>query len=209
MPVDTSTVEIVVNVTDANSGAAIGGVERNLTQLGTAGQAAGKKVGAGLGEISGHALTSLDNVRLLRDDLGIRIPRSMERAIAQSHMLSTAIGSIGSGLLAVGAIDIGIRIAEGLEPSYDNYLSMTAAAKTYADEMEKARKQDFGDTHSIETTTARIKEATDAIIKYTQVSESVHTWSTIGRAFRGIGRPAMTWLSVPARSPGYRFAEAA
>ena len=58
MPVDSSTVEIVVNVRDANSGAAIAGVEKNLTQLGTAGRAAGEKVAVGL-RSSGDSLESL------------------------------------------------------------------------------------------------------------------------------------------------------
>jgi hypothetical protein len=164
-------VEITISVVDTNSGDVISKVKKNISDIGTAGKAAGQGAAAGMDQISKHSLTALDNVRLLRDDLGIRIPRSMEKAIASSKTLMAGIGALGQGLLAVGAIDIGIRIAEGLKKGYDEYLSLTAAAKAYAAEVDKARHQDFIDSHSIETTIARIDEATEAIRKYTNEAE--------------------------------------
>ena len=67
-------VQITINVTDGNAAEAVQQVVAQLNAIGPAGEAAGAAGGAGLDQISTHALTSLDNVRLLRDDLGVRIP---------------------------------------------------------------------------------------------------------------------------------------
>src|ERR1700732_2316757 len=104
-------VNITIQVTDGNASAAVQEIVTQLHAIGPAGEAAGAKAAAGLDHVGGHALTSLDNVRLLRDDLGIRIPRSMEKAIASSQMLSGAIAGIGSGLLAIGAVEIFAHMA--------------------------------------------------------------------------------------------------
>jgi hypothetical protein len=163
MGVDTSTVQIRIDVVDQNSASTVKGVEQNIQQLGNAGAMTGDKVAAGMDRIHGHSLTALDNVRLLRDDIGIRIPRSMEKAIASSQFLMTGINAIGTGLLAIGAIDIGFRLVEGLKKAYDEYLSVGKAADDYYAEVAKHRGQDFSDTHAIEDTRARIAQVTDEI----------------------------------------------
>jgi hypothetical protein len=127
-------------------------------------------------EIGDHALTSLDNVRLLRDDLGIRIPRSMEKAIASSKVLSTAIGGIGQGLLAVGAIQIGASVFRSLidegQKVWNHFQLLTKASQDYIAEVEKTRNQEFGNARSIETTRLRIDEATEAIKEYKRQAEA-------------------------------------
>src|SRR5579884_1056214 len=163
MPVESSPVEIRITVVDANSGEVIATLERNLTQVGAAGASSGQKVAEGMDRITGHSLTALDNVRLLRDDIGIRIPRSMEKAIASSQMMMAGINAIGKGLLALGAIDIGIRIAEGLKHVWDEYLSLTSAAQKYNEEVQKSRQEDFSNTRSLEDTRLRIDAATKSM----------------------------------------------
>src|SRR5579885_590899 len=160
MPVESSPVEIRITVVDQNSGEVIANIERNLTQVGAAGASSGQKVAQGMDRITGHTLTALDNVRLLRDDIGIRIPRSMEKAIASSQAMMGAINAVGAGLLAIGAIDIGIRIAQGLKHVWDEYLSLTSAAEKYNEEVKKSKEEDFTNTRSIEDTRLRIDEAT-------------------------------------------------
>src|SRR5579883_1511604 len=163
MPVESSPVEIRITVVDQNSGEVIANIERNLTQVGAAGASSGQKVAQGMDRITGHTLTALDNVRLLRDDIGIRIPRSMEKAIASSQAMMGAINAVGAGLLAIGAIDIGIRIAQGLKHVWDEYLSLTSAAEKYNEEVQKSKQEDFSNTRSIEDTRLRIDEATKSM----------------------------------------------
>ncbi|QNI34538.1 hypothetical protein H7849_11945 [Alloacidobacterium dinghuense] len=183
MPVDSSAVQIVINVTDANSGEVIAQLERSLNSAGAAGASSGDKVAAGMDKMGKHSLTALDNVRLLRDDLGVRIPRSMEKAIASSQAMMTVIGGIGKGLLAIGAIDIGIRIAEGLKHVWDGYLSLTSAAEKYNEEAQKAKDEDFGNTRSIEDTRLRIDDATKAMKNFNAAAQELSGggfWSQVG-----------------------------
>lgn len=148
-------------------------------------------------KIGDHALTSLDNVRLLRDDFGIHIPRAMEKAIASSKVLSGAIKGLGAGLIAFGAIEIGVHVftalIEGAQKAWHEHLSLTAALKDYEAEVEKSRQQEFGNSHSIETTTLRINEATAAVKRYhDEALKTAHsappvTWRSAANVIPGVG----------------------
>lgn len=148
-------------------------------------------------KIGDHALTSLDNVRLLRDDFGIHIPRAMEKAIASSKVLSGAIKGLGAGLIAFGAIEIGVHVftalIEGAQKAWHEHLSLTAALKDYEAEVEKSRQQEFGNSHSIETTTLRINEATAAVKRYhDEALKTAHsappvTWRSAADVIPGVG----------------------
>jgi hypothetical protein len=166
-------VKIVISV---DGSAAQGGIDKassSLQQLGQSGRVAGAQVGAGMQQISSHSLTALDNVRLLRDDLGIRIPRSMEKAIASSQMLMGVIKGMGTGLLALGAIDIGVRIGQSLYNAYEKWISLSAAAQAYQDQVQKTKDEDFIKVETIETATARIHEATAAARDFKSTAESM------------------------------------
>jgi len=123
-----NTVNITINVSDGDATPVIQQVVAQLREIGPAGEAAGAQAGAGLDQIGEHALTSLDNVRLLRDDLGIHIPRSMEKAIASSQMLSGAIAGVGSGFLVLGAVEIFAHIGESIYNAYEKYIDINAAS---------------------------------------------------------------------------------
>ena len=156
-------VQITINVTDGNASEAVQQVVAQLNAIGPAGEAAGAAASAGLDQISTHALTSLDNVRLLRDDLGVRIPRSMEKAIASSQMLSGAINAMGAGLLAVGGADLFVHLAEGAYNLYEKYLDVNAAQNDFLKTMQENKDKDFINVHSIETAQMRITQATAAM----------------------------------------------
>jgi hypothetical protein len=64
-------------------------------------------------------------------------------------------------MLAVGAVDIFARAGEGAYNLYEKYLSTTAAAKQYQEEVQKTRNQEFGNTRSIEDTQLRIRTVTN------------------------------------------------
>ena len=175
-PTDTSSVKITIDVIDANSGETVSRVTKNLqglgaagkaagqgvsdgakkgaaalNELGAAGTAAGKKVHAGMDEAGAHTLTNLDKVRLLRDDLGIRIPRAMENVIARSKAASDAIGAIGSGLIALGAIEIFARMAMGAYNLYQRLADVNSEVIKYAENAAQAAQSKLFDTGSAET----------------------------------------------------------
>lgn len=186
MAVEAQAVQITIDVVDKNSAQTVGQVTKNIQSMGSAGATTGETVAAGMDKIKGHSLTALDNVRLLRDDIGIRIPRSMEKAIASSNAMMGVIGTLGGALLAVGAIDIGIRIGKGLYDAYENYLSLTKGAEDYNAEAKKAKDEDFANTKSIETTRARIDEATDAVRRLNKESEAAAHYGILGKIPIGV-----------------------
>src|SRR6266702_117378 len=148
-PVESSSVQITINVVDANSGEVIAGLERSFSQLGAAGSGAGRGIGQGMKEAGTHSLSALDNVRLLRDDLGIRIPRAMEKVIANSKMAMGAIGMMGTALVSIGAAGVLFNLGKEIYDLYEHWLDVGAAARDYQKEVEKQKDQDFTNTHSI------------------------------------------------------------
>lgn len=193
-------IELILDPSGAVSG--VRAFETQLKGMGTTAKAAGDQVQRAfappplrwtqvhrdIDEVGKHALTSLDNVRLLRDDLGIRIPRSMEKAIASSKVLSAAIKGIGFGLLAFGAIEIGFSVAkgayDGLHKLWEEHLSLTKAAQDYELEVQKTREEAFGNTDSIEDTTLRIDVATEAVKRYREEAD------------KAASQPGISWRSV-------------
>ncbi len=175
---DTSSVQISINVVDANSGAATKQVIKNietlgtsgtkagqqlaggLEQAGTAGQKAGEAIGSGMKSASEHSLSALDNVRLLRDDLGIRVPRAMEKVISQSSTAMTAIGAIGTGLVALGGIQLAISFGTEIYKFYDKLQDVNAEMRKYAQQASVNAEQKLFDTSSIEEADALIRQNT-------------------------------------------------
>src|SRR5260370_35630601 len=106
---DNSSVQITINVVDGNSGQVVGNVIKNVNTLGEAGAGSGKKLKQGLAEAGtggikagqeigdgmkaagGHSLNALDNGRRVREDLGSRIPRAIEKAISKRKLAMAAM----------------------------------------------------------------------------------------------------------------------
>lgn len=156
-------VEVRIDVVDAGT-EKVTQLNGALKELGPAGEAGGAGAGAGLDHIGEHALTSLDNVRLLRDDLGIHIPRAMEKAIASSAMLSGAIAGMGTGLIAMGGAEIISHIGESIYNAYEKYVDLNAAQNEFLKTMQENKDKDFVNVHSLETARLRIDEATQAMV---------------------------------------------
>ena len=84
MGVETSAVQISINVVDANSAAAIGGVEQNLNRLGAAGTKSGQQMRKGMEEAGAAGLSAREKLRLVTEEAGIHIPRAMQALIMES-----------------------------------------------------------------------------------------------------------------------------
>lgn len=192
MAVDAQAVQIQIDVVDNNSAAAIGGVTKNIESMGSAANAAGRQTAQGMSaagaaarEATGHFQTNLDSVRLLRQELGVHVPRSMETLISRNQMLMAGISKlsglmagVGFGMIGVGLGEEAVRVVHEL---WGNYLSLNSAAAQYRDEVEKTKQEDFGNSNSIETTTLRIKQATDAAKDFRAEAERTNRagWNTI------------------------------
>jgi len=177
MGVDASAVQISIKVVDANSGAAISGVEQNLTRLGAAGATSGAQVRKSLEESGAAALSTREKTRLLTEEFGIHIPRAMQAMIAQSAAARGALNAVGSALMGIGAIQIGAMVftalIDGSEKLWHNVLNINQAMEDYNAELEKAKLEDFGNSRSIETTKLRIDQATASVKFYREEYEGL------------------------------------
>jgi hypothetical protein len=175
MSVETSAVQISINVVDANSGATIAGVEQNFKRLGAAGAVAGRQAAGGLNEMGAKTLAPMARLKLLEEELGIHIPKALQKVALQSGIVRGLIGSLGGAMMAFGAIQIGGMVFEaaikGAEKLWDHFQGLTKASQDYHAELEKTRAGEFGNAHDIETMRLRIDEASDAVIKFNKQAE--------------------------------------
>jgi hypothetical protein len=192
MAVDTSAVQIKINVIDGNSAETVSKVTKNLDQLGNAGGASGKKVKEGMDKVGISALDNRERVRLLTEEFGVRMPRAMVNLISESKAAQSAISAIGTAMVGLAAVQIGAmvfkQLYDGAERLWDNYLSLNKAAEDYNKELAKTKEEDFGNTRSIEDTRDRIQEATKAAHDYRRAAEEIRGGffkETVGGLFSG------------------------
>jgi hypothetical protein len=139
-----------------------------VTGLGVAGTKAGESIGAGFQKANGHVLSGVESVRLMSEDLGVRVPRAMQRLIAQTEAFQ-AISSVAFGAFAaLGAAEIIYELGKKVYELGEKWLDTGAAAKAYGAEVEKTAKEDFANVSSIEDAKLRIDEATAAVNEYNE-----------------------------------------
>ena len=179
------TIQITINVTDGNAAEAVQQVVAQLNAIGPAGESAGAEAGAGLDKVGEHALSAKENVRLLNDDLGLRIPRAMQAVIGQSELLTGAIGTIGPGLIALGAVDIFAHMGESVYNLYEKYISLDAAQDKFLEAQADAKDKDFINVRSLEDAQPRLEQAQNSMQNLKGLAEDMsHSgWSKI---FEGV-----------------------
>jgi hypothetical protein len=202
--VETSAVQIVINVTDANSGAATAAVESNLNKIGAAGSRSGAQAKKGFEELGAGALSAREKTRLLTEEMGVRIPRALQTVIANSAMARNALNALGGAMIAFGAIQIGgmmfTALLAGMEKVWDHYHGLQKVAEDYNAELEKTRLQEFGNTRDIETTTFRIQQASEAAREFARQADAAQRettgwWLALNLVAPGAGSIAQSWSS--------------
>src|ERR1039457_2644758 len=167
MAVDTSAVQIVINVVDGNSGEVVAKVSQSLGQLGAAGATTGSRMKQGMDEAGTGAQTAREKVHLLTEEFGIRLPRAFRGIIAESKLAQAALNAVGTGLIAFGAIQIGVmvftQIYEGVKKVYEKWFDTTKAVKEYELEAGKAASQKLFDSSSFESTLNFLRQANQEV----------------------------------------------
>jgi hypothetical protein len=204
MAVDAQAVQIVINVTDANSGAVVSGVTQNIQkigaagagvqgqmtasarsfqQFGTSGTIAGRVVKQSLDEAGASAMTAREKTHLLTEELGIRLPRAFRGIIAESKMAQTVLTGLTGAMMGLAAIQIGgiffEALTSGVEKLWHSMTGLSDGTQAYLDEVEKTRNEDFGNARSIEDTRMRIDQASESIKGFRKQAEEA-TGETLG-----------------------------
>lgn len=128
----------------------------SATSAGEAMQAAGAKGAAAMDDVRRHTLTSFDIVRLFRDEFGIHVPRSMEKAMASSSAVMGVLNAMQGPMLAFGAVGIGVALGRQLYDVWEKFTAVDDAVLKFNEDLSKAAHTKFMDTSSIEDTREQI-----------------------------------------------------
>ena len=175
MAVETSAVQITINVVDGNSGAAVGQVTKNIEGMGMAGATSGAKVAKGMDAAGVGALSAVERMRLVTEEAGVRMPRALIRLAAESKLASAAVNAIGTGLVAIGAIQIGAMVLgqlyEGAKKIYEKWLDVDGAIRRYNDGAAEAAQKKFDENRSLQQVNEDLRTANQLIDQLNQKKE--------------------------------------
>jgi hypothetical protein len=195
MAVETSAVQISVNVVDNTSSQVLAGVEQNLTKMGAAGTRSGKQVEEGMKAAGAGMLSAKEKTRLAAEEIGVRLPRAMISLIGECKTAQVALNALSTVMIGFATIQIGAMVFEaairGAEKLWNNYFSLNSAAEDYEKTVKKQKDDDYWNSHDIETTTLRINEAKNAVEAYGGAANAIHKqgWVDIlsGNVGTGLG----------------------
>ena len=160
--------------------ASIGTAEADMQNLGLAFSQMPAKVKPALDSVQGfgkslggHTTTSLDLIRLLSQEFGIRLPRAMESALARMPNLASGLAGFSTGLLALGGAEVFFHIGEEIYDAEQKFVSITAASDKFYESLKKASEVDFTNTHSLGTTQMRLDQATQGMAQLPGIAKSM------------------------------------
>jgi hypothetical protein len=209
MAVETSAVQITINVVDGNSGAAVGQVTKNIEGMGMAGATSGAKVAKGMDTAGVGALSAVERMRLVTEEAGVRLPRALIRLAAESKLASAAINSIGTGLVVIGAVQIGAMLAgqlyEGAKKFYEKWLDVDGAIEKYNKEAADAASKRFDENRSLEDLNLDLAKANEQLDHLNQKrADSPEWWEEM----MGGAAPGYALVGAPPSAPYFNMQDA-
>jgi hypothetical protein len=180
MAVDTQAVEITINVVDKNSAAAIGQVTKNIEGIGAAGSRVGNVARQAMEQPGIGALSSVEKMRLVTEEAGVRLPRAFLRLAAESKAASAAIGAIGPMLMGIAAIQIGgmifMQLIEGAKKLYEKWLDVDGAVDRYNQKAAEAAQQEFDKNRSLAQLNVDLNTAVGLVDQLNQKKAQSENW---------------------------------
>lgn len=113
-------------------------------EAGAAAHSFGASASGAMQQVHSHTLSNLDSVRLFRDEFRVHIPRSMEIVLSKSQAVMGVVAAMRSGLIAMGAIGIGVALVSQFASLYDAIKDDSDAVKEFDRNLsEEAQKKFF------------------------------------------------------------------
>jgi hypothetical protein len=209
MAVETSAVQITINVVDGNSGEVVNRVTKSLDSMGAAGATTGSKVAKGMDTAGVGALSAVERMRLVTEEAGVRLPRALIRLAAESKLASAAINSIGTGLVVIGAVQIGAMLAgqlyEGAKKFYEKWLDVDGAIEKYNKEAADAASKRFDENRSLEDLNSDLAKANEQLDHLNQKrADSPEWWEEM----MGGAAPGYALVGAPPSAPYFNMQDA-
>lgn len=145
------------------------------------------KAGQVSGQMQGHMATSLDGVRLLSQEFGLKLPRALEAMISRMPALSKAISGVLGGLAGLAIGEVGFRVGKEVYDLYRNWLSVDGAVERYEESLKKAADAGLTQFDSLETAKLRLQELSVEVT--TLQTKSLNFWERLGIVIAAGFRP--------------------
>lgn len=159
-------VTIQIKVDGAQATQALDAINSKLTEVGVKGSASVKQLGQ-------HASTSLDSVRLLSQEFGLRLPRAIEAMLSRIPAITSGLQSVLGVMASIAAAQVFFHVAEQLYTAYEKYVSLNAAAEKFYETIKKTSQEDVVNTRSLETTQARLDNAEKSATAQRSIANSL------------------------------------
>ncbi len=105
------------------------------------------------------ARSGIENTRLAAEEMGLRIPRAMQRVVAGNAELAGALQATMGLFVAIGAIAIFEQMVEGAANLYEKWFDVTKAVEAYQQKAMESATTKLFETASIEETVVLLKQA--------------------------------------------------
>ena len=134
-------------------------------------------------QLGSHSATSLDKVRLLSQEFGLRLPRALESMIAKMPGVTAAIGGMTGALAGVAVGEVFVHLGEAVYNLEQKFISIKAPADAFYETLKKTSELDFTNTKTLETTGLRLSQAERSSANLPRFAEQQQ-----GEGWRGLAR---------------------
>jgi hypothetical protein len=128
-----STAQIVIEVNDAGAIQALRNVNDEVGKIGPTMAPLGHISEQTFNNIEGGALRARESAALMREELGVNIPRALRGVIAQSDMIGPAFSAAFSAVALVAFVNIAVSAGEQLAKFIDKLAGWSEQAKVTMD----------------------------------------------------------------------------
>jgi hypothetical protein len=215
MSVETSAVQISVNVTDNTSAQVLSGVEQNLNKLGGAGMRSGAQVEAGMQQAGRGMLSATEKTRLAAEEMGVRLPRAMITLIGQSKAAQAVLSGLSTAMIGFATIQIGAMVGEaiyaGVKKIYEKWLDVDGAIRRYNDEAGKAASKKFYEDAGLDQLNADLLKANAQLDQLNQKRINSVTWGPAATQFSEPGVYKIARLfgaNIPTNNAAFKTSDA-
>lgn len=140
----------------------------------------GRQAKVAVDQVGASALSSRESVRLLSEEMGVRIPRAMQSVLAKSPAVTAALKSIGTAMIGIGAIQIGAmvfeQVYEGAKKIYEKWLDAEGAIRKFNDAADEAASKKFYENAGIDELSASLREANQQLDQLNQKHATAPSW---------------------------------
>jgi hypothetical protein len=149
--------------------------------MGAAGERVGRSARQAMEQPGIGALSSVEKMRLMTEEVGVRLPRALLRLAAESKIATAAVNALGTAMMGVAAIQIGgmltMQLYEEAKKLYEKWLDVDGAIQRYNDKAAEAAQQEFDKNRSLSQLNADLTTAIGLIDDFNRRKQVAQDWN--------------------------------